>query len=330
MGDSGIGGFFKAHPVILLLILTPGIPEYLSGSSAIDAIVFNPPFFLLQLAANLGLYGSGVLLIREAKVRWNKGWASVLLLGGAYGILEEGVALSTLYDPTAGPAGPLGVYGHWLGVNWVWAAYIVPWHAIFSVSLPLVVLGLFLPETSGRSFLKGRRLAATVAILVIDVVFLMAFVARAAGYWMGWPILVGSLTSIGVLAWAGRRVSAGALTFGSGAKKVSDRTLAAFGLSFFPAVFLSREVPRGAGVPPAATVVLVLLVQASYAAYLTRRSWQNRARGTIALGLGLLMPIMAFGVIAELALPLTILADLAVIVFFRRLWAKYPHPDPLF
>ena len=103
----GVRGLLKSHPVLLLILLTPGIPEYLSSSSAINALVLNPPLFLFQLLANIGLYGSGALLIREAKVRWNKGWGTVFLLGAAYGILEEGVALSTLFNPHAGPVGSL-------------------------------------------------------------------------------------------------------------------------------------------------------------------------------------------------------------------------------
>jgi hypothetical protein len=91
--------YLKAHPLLCLLILTPGIPEYLSGSSNMAFLVLNPPVFFLFLAANLALYGPGVILIREAKIRWNKGWASIFLLGGAYGIVEEGLALRTLFNP---------------------------------------------------------------------------------------------------------------------------------------------------------------------------------------------------------------------------------------
>lgn len=142
MAASALVRFLKSHSVVCMLLLTPGIPEYLSGSSPVNAIVLNPPQFLFQLAANLGLYGPGVLLIYEARLRWNKGWASVLLLGAAYGILEEGVALSTLFNPDAGPVGPLGQYGHWIGVNWVWVASILPVHMIYSISLPILLLGL--------------------------------------------------------------------------------------------------------------------------------------------------------------------------------------------
>src|SRR5207244_8673312 len=74
-----------------LLLLSPGIPEYLSGSSPVAALVINPGQFVFQIVANVGLYGPGALLVRAATVRWRKGWATVLLLGASYSILEERV-----------------------------------------------------------------------------------------------------------------------------------------------------------------------------------------------------------------------------------------------
>jgi len=138
--SRGIAGFFRAHPILLLLLFSPGIPEYLSGSSALNAIILNPVWFVLGIVANLGLYGPGVMLIREAKVRWHKGWGTVLLLGAAYGILEEGIALSTLFNPAAGPVGQLGYYGHWFGVNWIWMGGILTVHMLFSISIPILLL----------------------------------------------------------------------------------------------------------------------------------------------------------------------------------------------
>ena len=113
--------FLKRHPVLFLLLLTPGIPEYLSASSQFPRLTANPILFIfsvllfiLFLGANIGLYGSGVILVREAMVRWKKGWVSVFLLGVAYGILEEGFDLWTLFYSKAGPVGNLGYYGHWM------------------------------------------------------------------------------------------------------------------------------------------------------------------------------------------------------------------------
>jgi len=67
---------------------------------------------------------------------------------------------------------------------------------------------------------------------------------------------------------------------------------------------------------------LVVAVQALYLLYVARKSWDGSRRSIIAFVLGLLVPIMIFGVLAELTLPLTLVADIAMVVFFRRVWAN--------
>lgn len=326
-GGRGFQAFLKSHPVLLLLLLTPGIPEYLSSSSAINAIVLNPPMFVFQIVANLGLYGPGALLIHDARVRWKKGWATILLLGVAYGILEEGVALSTLFNPNAGPVGSLGAYGHWLGVNWVWLAGVVPFHAAFSVSLPILLLGLALPETVDKSLLSKKKTVVVSAILVLDVFLLMVLVNQSSGYWMGSRIFILSLLAIGGLVWAARRVSPEALVPPQGAQGLSNRALASIGISFFPVAFLAQALGEKSGLPAAVDFFLVLAVQAFYLVFLSRRNWRDNQRGAVVLGIGLIVPIAVFGVLAELTLPMTLLADLAAFMFFRRLLAKY-RPSP--
>lgn len=59
------------------------------------------------------LYGSGVLLVRDYARRWNKGWRSILLLGAAYGIIEEGIPVRSFFSPTWKDLGTLATYGHW-------------------------------------------------------------------------------------------------------------------------------------------------------------------------------------------------------------------------
>ena len=318
-----VADYLKAHPIISLLILTPGIPEYLSSSSPINAIVFNPPQFVFQLLANLGLYGSGALLIHDARFRWKKGWASVLILGAAYGILEEGVALSTLFNPNAGPVGSLGVYGHWLGVNWIWAAGIVPFHAIFSISLPILLLSMAIPETRFRPLLSRRGTATALLFLSLDVFILMFAVWHLSGYWMGWPILVLSMVAISGLIIAAGRITPQPLSISGGRPAASPRQAAAVGASFFPAVILTQSLGRGAGLPAELDLLLVVVVQTLYALYAAKRGPGGSRGSVLAFALGLLVPIMVFGVVAELPLPMTVLADFAVFVFFRRLWASH-------
>jgi len=322
-------GYLKAHPVTSLLILTPGIPEYLSSSSPISAIVLNPPTFIFQLLANLGLYGSGALLIHDAAIRRKKGWGAILLLGAAYGILEEGVALSTLFDPKAGPVGALGSYGHWLGVNWIWAAGIVPFHAIFSISIPLLLLGIAIPETRAKPLLTRRGTITALLVLSFDVVILMIVVWHVSGFWMGWPILVLSLLSMGGLVFLSSRTNPPLVGKLDGRPAPSPKGAVAIGLSFFPVVTLAQSLGRGAGLPAAFDFLLVVAVQALYFLYVARRSWEGSRKSVLALVFGLLVPIMVFGVLAELALPLTLLADVAVVVFFRMLWANREGPEEM-
>ena len=324
-----IAAYLKTHPVIALLILTPGIPEYLSSSSPINAIVLNPPQFVFQLLANVGLYGSGALLIHDAGIRWKKGWITILLLGAAYGILEEGVALSTLFDPNAGPVGALGFYGHWLGVNWIWAAGIVPFHAIFSISVPILLLGMAIPETRLNPLLARRGTITALLILSLDVLVLMVLVLHVSGYWIGWPTLVLSLLSIGGLVFLSRRIKPRQIdSFGFRPAPSPKRALVV-GLSFFPAVLLTQSLGRGAGAPSPLDFLLVVAIQALYLLYVARKSWGGSRRSIIALVIGLLVPIMVFGVLAELALPLTLVADIAVVVFFGRLWANKVRPEEM-
>jgi len=316
--------------VLCLLLLSPGIPEYLSGSSPLNAIVLNPPMFVFQMLANLGLYGPGVLLVREAKVRWGKGWGSVLLLGAAYGILEEGVALSTLFNPDAGPVGALGVYGHWLGVNWVWVVGIVPVHMIYSISLPILILGLALPETNGQRFLPGRKLLATVVLLGVDVFVLFLLITLGEKFWMGTPVLLGSFAAIAVLVFAGRRAKPDLLKASPGPPRTSPGRMAVTGAVFYPCVLLAEFVVKGAGVPATVDFPLVILVQALFLVYVLRvvGSGEN-GKILVAFSFGLILPIAAFGVISQAALPLPLLADIVMVAFFLRLFHRMPPILPV-
>src|SRR5438552_7765841 len=138
--------FFSAHPLLFLFLLAPQV-EYLTGSSQLSWLIGNPPLFFLFLVQNLGSYGLAVVLAREAQIRWRKGWASIILLGSAYGILNEGIGAGTLFNPDSAAFGVLGSYGRWFGVTWVWATgRVMLAHPVFSVCLPLLYNRLALYE----------------------------------------------------------------------------------------------------------------------------------------------------------------------------------------
>src|SRR5881296_254222 len=186
--DSHVVGLLRRHPVLCLLLLSPGIPEYLTGSSSFAILSLNPVLFLMFVGLNMGLYGPGVILIREAMIRWRKGWASVFLLGFAYSVVEEGLDLSTFFNPNAGPVGILGTYGHWLGVNWVSTVGLTLFHSAISIALPILLFRFALPALKSQSLVAGKQIYACFTVLFFDSVALFAIVS----YWAGPAIMVGS------------------------------------------------------------------------------------------------------------------------------------------
>ena len=153
-------------PLLFLFFLAPATGELLSGSSP-PAEFFNP-FVLLLLSA---LYGSGAILVRELRLRWNKGWPSVLVLGAAYAIIEEGWMVKSFFDPAWMDLGPLGTYGRWAGVNWVWSLGLTIFHAVFSISIPILLSDLFFPGHRHEAWLGRRGMFGFTALLLADVAF---------------------------------------------------------------------------------------------------------------------------------------------------------------
>lgn len=80
----------------VLVLMAPLVAELLAGSTPLGqpiVLAFLLPVYLL-------LYGAGALLIRELVRHSGRGWTSILLLGAAYGLIEEGFVSQSLFNPT--------------------------------------------------------------------------------------------------------------------------------------------------------------------------------------------------------------------------------------
>jgi len=151
-------------PALVLFFLAPAIGELLSGSSP-PAEFFNP-FGLLVMAA---LYGSGAILVRELRVRWDKGWPTVFVLGAAYGIVEEGLMVKSFFDPNWMDLGLLGTYGRWAGVNWVWSLNLTIYHAVVSIAIPILLVELLFPAQRDERWVGRRGMIGLSLLLLADV-----------------------------------------------------------------------------------------------------------------------------------------------------------------
>ena len=163
-------------PVLTVLLLTPVSGELLT-SSAPPFVFFIPWVFALFLM----LYGCGALLIRELAVRWKCGWTGILLMGAAYGILEEGLGAKSFFDPHWRAIGPLGEHGRWLGVNWVWTIGLIVFHSLFCIGLSILGASLPYPEHRNRPWL-GRFGLITTAVIYFLVLHLFFTKGNENGY----------------------------------------------------------------------------------------------------------------------------------------------------
>src|SRR5918911_357793 len=143
-------GLRRFAPVLVLVVLSPVVAEVIFGATPLT----NPGALLPDAA----VYGCGALLIRELVRRRGLRWPSILMLGVAFGIVEEGLALQSLFNPNLVNAGDLGA--HALGVNWVWTQWTLGYHAVWSISIPILLSELLFPARSSEPWIGRKGLLA--------------------------------------------------------------------------------------------------------------------------------------------------------------------------
>ncbi|MGC2359731.1 MAG: hypothetical protein WA691_05435 [Thermoplasmata archaeon] len=235
-------------PVLALLLLAPTIPELLTGSTPITTLFFDPLAFAVSFLGIVGLYGTGALLIREFVVKFQKGWASVLLLGAAYGIAEEGLAVHTFFEPAGlAPVNNLGAYGHAFGVNWLWALGLTAFHAVYSIALPILLTQLWFPAVK-----NVRWMDSGASVLVGGVyLFVVALFAVVVGHGPTPTLLALFLALEAVLLYLAYRVPVDLLSVRPGASRWGAWGLALDGAVFYLAWVLVLVLAAAGGRVPA-------------------------------------------------------------------------------
>ncbi|GAA2760695.1 hypothetical protein [Actinopolymorpha rutila] len=154
----------RTPPVLLLVLLASVVAELSIGDLPFTATGLVGFLFLLPI------YGAGALPAREVvRRRVATGWPAIALLGVAYGIVEEGIALQSLFSPTMyngiGPAWGVRV----LGVNGVYLVVQLLNHAVWSVTVPIALTDLAFPHRRGNPLLGRLGLAVTAVVFCLGV-----------------------------------------------------------------------------------------------------------------------------------------------------------------
>lgn len=313
------------------MVITPGIPEYLTGSSKLDSIIYDPVFFFIGLFLNIALYTTGALLIREFSIKFNKGWFSTLLLGVAYGIMEEGVAVHTFLLTSGNPVGSLGTYGRYAGIDWMWALFISSFHSIFSIGLPLLLLSTAYAKYSRESLLGRNAKLAVSFIFLIDVIAANLFVAGISGRPVPtageYAVMLALVTILIFAAYS----APGHWLSNKGTPGQGVIKLYLLGLMVFPLYLIYAYLPSlhsfADRVPPileALAYIFQSLLIARIIAHCMPKV--NNRRHKFALALGLITPLLIWAEIMQLigaSALITIVAIIAIVLLFKlRKWVR--------
>ena len=159
-------------PAGALFLFAPVCAEYLWGYDDTTGNAVELVFVLIILAP---LYGGPALLIRETARRLELGWPSILLLAGAFGLIQAGVVDQSMFSqnyrdipywddmsvPTYLPALGLSIYP---------ALTFVGGHMILSIGSPIAIV---------ESLTPGRRHAPWLSRPMIGLVALLWLAASA-------------------------------------------------------------------------------------------------------------------------------------------------------
>ena len=152
----------RIPPWLTLLVLAPLLGELVSGHQP-PLELFNPLSVLLLMLP----YGFGALVCRELVIRWRKRWPSLLLLGIAYALYEEGIVVRSIFNPAWAELEALDKYSHVLGVTWSYALILVHFHTLVSIGASVILAEILHPDQRGKSWLGRKGLAACVIGLLL-------------------------------------------------------------------------------------------------------------------------------------------------------------------
>ncbi len=146
----------RKEPVVLFFI-APIVSELLFGSTPLSRIQLLPIEALL--------YGSGAVLVREYAQRRQLGSLSIILLGTAFGIIEECILLQSAFNPTFLHLDL--TFGRRAGINMVWAQYIIVYHAFWSITIPILLTRLIFPRTKNDPWINRMGVSFMAVLYVL-------------------------------------------------------------------------------------------------------------------------------------------------------------------
>lgn len=165
--------------MLALFVLAPVVGEIIGASLRFS--YFAQPLRVVGIAC---FYGAGVVLIREIAHRLQLTAWGLALLGCAFALIEEGLALQTVFNPV-GMDGE-AVYGNAFGVNWFWTVVVVGYHVVWSILIPIGVVHLVFPRSSALPWLSRRSVGAFAALFTAGAAIFLGISLVRSDFRLPW------------------------------------------------------------------------------------------------------------------------------------------------
>lgn len=247
-------------PAVILFFLAPFIAEYLLGDLPITMLSS-----LLVLAP---MYGGGALLIREVVRRTGRGWPTIIVLGLAYGALEEGITTQSLFNPDYLNAHLLD-YGFVpaLGIAIPWTIFVLTIHTIWSISVPIALVEALFSGRRTTPWLGRTGLAITCILFAIGIIATTVVTRSISPFIASIPQLAGVGIAIVILVAAAFRMRPAPHRPSGPAPNPW-----AAGIFAFAATSIFMLIPR----PPDWWIPVVLYLILGIVVFIVIRSWSGR------------------------------------------------------
>jgi hypothetical protein len=287
-GPARVRGRRRLSYAVGLFFLAPLMGEYLLGNLKLTELYLLPILGLL--------YGAGAVLIREVTRRRGRGYTTMLGLGLAYALVEEGLVTQLLFnqDYFSGQRELATTVVPVLGID-VWLTLIVvAMHVVWSITIPIMLVeACSVAEARTAPWLGRTGVIVIAAIFAAGCVWLGIETYRETGFWVSPGQLV---VTVGLAA-----ACAGlALTYG-GRRTRTDGAVPApwlLGIVSFAAsslYMLTELLPGWTRV--AACLVIAVAVSLAVYRWSGRREWSGVH--TLALAGGALLTYAWLGMTME-------------------------------
>ncbi|HEY2668838.1 MAG TPA: hypothetical protein VGJ07_00525 [Rugosimonospora sp.] len=244
----------RVAPAILLFFLAPLVAEFLLGDFTVEYL-----FFLILLAP---MYGGGAILIREVTRRTGRGWPSIVLLGLAYGVFEEGITTQSLFDPNYADAHLLAKgFIPALGIAVPWTLFVLALHTVWSISVPIALVEGLTPRRRTMPWLRTPGLVVAAVLFGIGSVATLAISYATDHFLAPRPALAVVLLVVVALAVTALRLPPAAVSAAPVGGTAPSAWVAFVGtLAAGAVVMVARELPTWVGVAAFVAVVVVAVV----------------------------------------------------------------------